>query len=260
MRNHVLASLVGHLAVLLGGHFLALQVERDPPAMDAISVSLATLPDPTPPTPEPEPEPEPVPLPPAETSTAPPALQADPAPPEAADPAPDLVPPDPDLPAPPVEEDPVPEEPEPEPEVDLPEPEPVVSPPREETPPDPDPGPVAETSMPRAGEEAVDAEHVVDIAAPEGVDDYYLALMRRKIGRRWQPTRAAARGRNVECVVSFRVGPAGDILAPTVSVSSGLSVFDRAALRAVIDSNPLPKPPPRFPAGFPIEFVFSYRP
>jgi len=258
VRNYVLASLVGHLGVLLGGHFLALQVQQEPPALDAISVSLATLPDPTPPTPEPEPTP--IPEPPAETSTAPPELTTEPAPPEPAEAAPDLVPPDPDLPAPPVEEDPAPETPDPEPEVDLPEPEPVVSPPVEESPPAEDLGPTVETTMPRAGEESVDAEHAVDVAAPEGVDDYYLALMRRKIGRRWQPTRAAARGRNVECVIAFRVGPAGDILAPAVAVSSGLSVFDRAALRAVIDSNPLPKPPPRFPAGFPIEFVFSYRP
>ena len=254
MRNYILASLVGHLAVLLMGNWLAMHVVEDPPAFDAISVSLATLPELA--SPEPEPEPEPIPDPPTETKVPTPRLDPDPVPPSAVEPEPDLVPPDPALPEPPRKKEPVVEKVEPAAQVEaLPEPEPVAPAPRK-----PEPTVEAPTELPRAGAEQVDTEHAVDIAAPEGVDDYYLTLLKRKIGRRWQPTRAAARGRAVECVVAFRIGPAGDILAPTVSVSSGLSVFDRAALRAVIESNPLPNPPPRFPAGFPIEFIFSYRP
>jgi protein TonB len=99
-------------------------------------------------------------------------------------------------------------------------------------------------------------------ATEEGVDDFYLGLVQRKIGRRWQPSAASARGQaGVSTVVTFRIGPEGEVIAPIVRESSGLSVFDRQALRAVVDSAPLPAPPPRFSrSGLQIHFRFVYNP
>ena len=100
----------------------------------------------------------------------------------------------------------------------------------------------------------------VQATAAEGIDDTYLKLVQQKIGRRWRPTDAATRGlREVSCVVSFRIGPGGEVIAPTVSASSGLSVFDRRALAAVERSAPLPPPPSRFGNyGLEIDFRFNY--
>ena len=83
---------------------------------------------------------------------------------------------------------------------------------------------------------------------------------RAQHGSRWRPTDAGTRGlRDVSCVVSFRIGPAGDVIAPTVTRSSGLSVFDRSSLSAIVNSAPLPRPPARFGAtGLEIDFLFNY--
>jgi protein TonB len=232
------------------------------PEFDTIRVDLAQLdlpePESTPPKEaDPEPEPPPIPDPPREITARPPesspATQPDVPEPE---PEVDLVPPDPELPREPEP----PPEPEPEPEqeaLDLPEPE-VVKP---ETPEPPPPAP--EETMVESEPEAVSESASVQMSAPEGVDDYYLALVKRKIGRRWEPTAASARGRrDVKAVVAFRIGPGGEILQPTVVESSGLTVFDRQALRAVMSANPLPTPPPRLRGSglIPIRFTFIYNP
>ncbi len=85
--------------------------------------------------------------------------------------------------------------------------------------------------------------------------------MQSKIGRRWQPSAASTQGRAVlEAIVSFRIGANGEILEPTIFQASGLSVYDREALRAVVEANPLPPPPLRFrAAGLKIQFSFTYR-
>jgi protein TonB len=168
------------------------------------------------------------------------------------EPAVDLVPPETDLPRPP---EPVPEpKPQAPPEaLDLPEPEHV----KPQAPPAPPEEPMIDTEP-----EAMSESASVQMSAPEGVDDYYLGLVQRKIGRRWEPTEASVRGqRNVRAIVAFRIGPGGEILVPTVVESSGLSVFDRQALRAVMSANPLPTPPPRFRrTGLNIRFSFIYNP
>lgn len=95
-----------------------------------------------------------------------------------------------------------------------------------------------------------------------GAGDSYLGLVQSKIGRRWQPNAASTAGRPLlQSTVGFRIGARGEVLEPTIVESSGLSVFDREALRAVVDSHPLPPPPARFRAdGLNIQFTFTYRP
>jgi protein TonB len=94
-----------------------------------------------------------------------------------------------------------------------------------------------------------------------GAGDSYLGLVQSKIGRRWQPSAASTQGRAVlEAIVSFRISASGEIQEPTIFQASGLSVYDREALRAVVEANPLPPPPVRFrAAGLSIQFSFTYR-
>ncbi len=94
-----------------------------------------------------------------------------------------------------------------------------------------------------------------------GAGDSYLGLVQSKIGRRWQPSAASTQGRAVlEAIVSFRISASGEIQEPTIFQASGLSVYDREALRAVVEANPLPPPPARFrAAGLSIQFSFTYR-
>jgi len=94
-----------------------------------------------------------------------------------------------------------------------------------------------------------------------GAGDSYLGLVQSKIGRRWQPSAASTQGRAVlEAIVAFRISASGEIQEATIFQASGLSVYDREALRAVVEANPLPPPPARFrAAGLSIQFSFTYR-
>jgi protein TonB len=170
------------------------------------------------------------------------------------------------------------------------EPEPAIAqqpeaprpklPPVEEQKPEPGPKtspepvpPAQENSEPAAAqpEAAVDETAPQSISegtsmrmrAPQGVADYYFALLSRKISRRWETTQASGRGRReVETVIRFRVGPSGEIFDVEVASSSGLSVFDRQCLAAVQSANPLPAPPVQYVRGgnLPIELTFTFNP
>ncbi len=287
MRRYFLISFAGHLVVILGGGLLSQALVPSPPAMDSISVGLAVAPaqamdtvestpapepDPTPappveperpvsdPVPDPapdEPEPEPFeptppesdlppPPPPAEIERPERVLSPD-APPEEPELEPrEIVPPDPDLPPPPLSGQ------------DLPEPEPVQ--PRAQTRGDDLTAEDTTETPPTAPKEELGGGAAVQAStAASELEDGYLVRVQRKIGRRWQPTPASALGQSyVSTVVSFRIRPDGRVEGPTVSESSGLTVFDRQALRAVIDASPLPPLPPRYPDGVHINFRFEY--
>ena len=287
MRRYFLISFVGHVAVILGGGLLSQALVPSPPDMDAISVGLTVAPAQAMQSieTEPEPEPEPIPAPPTEidrpaaepvpdpapaepepenfeplppeTDLPPPpppaeierperVLSPDAPPEEPATEAREIVPPDPDLPPPPLAGQ------------DLPEPEPVQ--PRAQTrgndPTGDDP---AEVPPAAPKEELGGGAAVQASSAASELEDGYLVRVQRKIGRRWQPTPASALGQSyVSTVVSFRIRPDGGVEGPAVSESSGLTVFDRQALRAVIDASPLPPLPPRYPDGVHINFRFEY--
>jgi TonB family protein len=165
----------------------------------------------------------------------------------------------PDLPEPTVPDFELPREADPVPQVqpedlDFPEPAAVqASRPEVESPP-------AEAPVSSAEPEEVSEGAVVQASASEGIEDFYLSRVQMKIGRGWRPTDVGTRGaREVTCVVSFRIGPQGAVIAPTVTQSSGFSVFDRRALAAIEAAAPLPPPPARFgDAGVEIDFRFSY--
>ncbi len=261
MQRALTVSLLAHAVFLLVVSLASSAFRSAPPAMQAVHVDLSTLvqseplvSEPIPETPVPEPVPAPLPDPPAETPLRAPDLPPDEAPPESAEQEwPALRPPEPGLPRAPLP----PEAPESSPagveDVDFPDPESVVPPPA--------PEPAVAPTVEAAAEEVV-AGGTVQASATEGVEDAYLRLVQQKIGRRWEVVPAYARGRShVETVISFRIGADGRVLDPTVKVSSGLSVFDRQAQRAVLDASPLPRPPARFgDEGIRINFSFVYNP
>jgi TonB family protein len=267
-RKFVLGSLAGHVGVTLLFSMLGAALLSPPPPLQLVKVNLQTLelprevtPEAPPPIaepvrsePEPEPvveQPEPLPAPPEEVRAARPESE-----PEVQPAVVEEVPVTPEPTAPefelPREANPVPQvEPE---DVDFPEPAAVqASRPEAESPPAEAPASVAEP-------EEVSEGAVVQASASEGIEDFYLSRVQMKIGRGWRPTDVGTRGaRAVSCVVSFRIGPQGAVIAPTVIESSGFSVFDRRALAAVEGAAPLPPPPSRFgDAGVEINFRFSY--
>ena len=71
---------------------------------------------------------------------------------------------------------------------------------------------------------------------------YYLRLMIGKISRNWRNP-YSGRGDKVRATIYFQVLRDGTIIGPRVEKSSGAPTFDRAALRAVMVSNPLPPQP-----------------
>lgn len=247
----LLWSATAHLGVLLLIWLGSLLAPVQAPSFSSMQVDLSALE---------------LPAPAEEVAPAEPVEEAAPdIPPEPAEK--EALPADPAVESRPEASDPAPE-PMPQGEAELPrEPEPV----REPAPVEPAPAeaakpPAPAETTPPAPEAAPPTTEVGDGAlvgarADGGVEDYYLALVEQKIGRRWRPTRASLAGRpELSAVVRFRVGLNGEVVGASLEDASGLGVFDRQALRAVLDAAPLPKPPARHAAGLEIRFHFHYAP
>jgi protein TonB len=88
---------------------------------------------------------------------------------------------------------------------------------------------------------------------------YYLMLIRTKVAQSWAPPAGLETGRPVQCVVFFHVARGGSVSAIRLETGSGVEFFDRAALRAVSLSDPLPPLPLGFPGSdLGIHFGFEY--
>ncbi len=88
---------------------------------------------------------------------------------------------------------------------------------------------------------------------------YYLRLMVDKVSRNWRNP-YAGQDEVVLCTVFFRIQRDGSIADERVEKSSGSASFDRAALRAVIMSSPLPPLPPDFRENrLTVHLDFEYR-
>jgi len=89
---------------------------------------------------------------------------------------------------------------------------------------------------------------------------YYLRLMVDKISRNWiNPY--SGREESVVATVFFRVGRDGTVSDARVETSSGVASFDRAALRAVYSSNPLPPLPADYnEPQLTVHLDFEYKP
>jgi protein TonB len=89
---------------------------------------------------------------------------------------------------------------------------------------------------------------------------YYLRLIQSKIGERWTPPRAAASG-GERVVVLFEIQRDGQIREPSVERSSGNTLYDQSALRAVMEASPFPPLPPEFKASsLRVHFGFEFQP
>jgi protein TonB len=170
---------------------------------------------------------------------------------------------------PPREEIEEPPEPEPEPEITPapPEPEPEEKPPpkppREEThkaikvP--PEPPSASEPSEREVRERSLSGS--IEVDAPDFPFHYYLSSIRRKIQARWRPIPPGGATDPQVVVVYFRIERNGTITAARVETASGHALYDRAGLRAVMESAPFPP----LPAGFRdselgVHFSFEYVP
>ncbi len=88
---------------------------------------------------------------------------------------------------------------------------------------------------------------------------YYLMLIRNKVAQGWTPPAGLETGRPVRAVVYFRVSRSGGVSAVRLETASGVEFFDRASLRAVTLSDPLPPLPLGFPGShLGIHFGFEY--
>ncbi|MFH1784093.1 MAG: TonB family protein [bacterium] len=72
---------------------------------------------------------------------------------------------------------------------------------------------------------------------------YYLEIIRNKINNNWQPQKGIG---HKEAVAFFKIARDGSVRELSIEKSSGISFFDRSALRAVMESEPFPP----LPAGF----------
>ena len=88
---------------------------------------------------------------------------------------------------------------------------------------------------------------------------WYLRLMTDKISRNWRnPYRGEEE--SVLCTIYFRTLRDGTVTGLRLEKSSGISVFDRAALRAVMSSSPLPQLPPDYAEShLTVHLDFEYR-
>ena len=87
---------------------------------------------------------------------------------------------------------------------------------------------------------------------------YYRVAMRNKISSQWSPPRAST---ELVCTVHFRIVRSGAVVGPRLVASSGLPFFDHTALRAVVESSPLPPLPAEFPGDVVgVSFEFAYTP
>jgi protein TonB len=75
---------------------------------------------------------------------------------------------------------------------------------------------------------------------------YYLEIVKERISGNWSPPPVAGRTDGVVSTVYFKIGRDGQLGDIEIEKTSEFDLFDRAALRAVSSSSPLPP----LPAGF----------
>lgn len=87
---------------------------------------------------------------------------------------------------------------------------------------------------------------------------YYFVQAFGKIQRNWSNPVAA--NQPLSCVIYFKIIRSGTIIDPEVENTSGVPAFDRACLRAVVSSSPLPQLPTDFRddiIGIHLEFPYQ---
>ncbi len=98
----------------------------------------------------------------------------------------------------------------------------------------------------------------VQVEGKNFTDDFYLNLIITKIANNWlNPLRG---GRKISAVIYFRIQRDGTVTDVKVEKSSGNTLFDQSALRAVMASSPLPALPESYTGDFlGVHFMFEHR-
>lgn len=131
---------------------------------------------------------------------------------------------------------------------------PAETTPPAETPPEPQPA-VPYTAIGNAG-----LSGAVSVDGPPFEFSYYLQLIRSRVGQAWAPPAGlVSGGQPIRAVVRFRIARNGAIRGLSMESASGVEFFDRAALRAVQLSDPMPPLPMGYPGtDLGVHFGFEY--
>lgn len=163
--------------------------------------------------------------------------------------------------------EPVPEPPPPEPEPEprhVPEPEPkdVEVEPEAEAEPPPEPEQKVQESEP-ADQKTVVTDTIGEEPTISSTDEpfpfgWYLRIVKQQITRHWNPPLVGMRDVTERtCAVHFVIERGGGVTRATIVSSSGITLLDRAGLRAVQAAHPLPPLPREFGSrSLGITFVF----
>ncbi len=89
---------------------------------------------------------------------------------------------------------------------------------------------------------------------------WYLTRIEALVDRNWNPRQMGFRGDRISCTVHFEVSRAGTISGVALTSSSGIGVFDREALRAVMATRLPPLPPQYGGASLGVSFIFNLEP
>ncbi len=88
---------------------------------------------------------------------------------------------------------------------------------------------------------------------------WYAEIVRKIIARNWM-TNGLAGSQAAQAIVTFTIMRDGSIRDARIAQSSGNPAIDNSALRAVLNSNPLPALPPQYnDSSAPAEFTFDLR-
>jgi TonB family protein len=117
----------------------------------------------------------------------------------------------------------------------------------------------AAAALPYAPVEAAGLRGQVAVDAADFEFTYYLLQIRNRIAGNWTPPAGLTTGHPVHAVVVFRIGRGGDVTGIQIEERSNVDYFDRAAIRAVTISAPLP-PLPLGYSGYDlgVHFGFEY--
>jgi TonB family protein len=87
----------------------------------------------------------------------------------------------------------------------------------------------------------------VSVDNPDFQFTYYIVIIQNKIASNWNPPFAGGKtDRGPKTLVHFRILRNGQVRDVRVESSSGASLLDQSAVRAISMSNPLPPLPQRF--------------
>jgi colicin import membrane protein len=136
-----------------------------------------------------------------------------------------------------------------------PKPEPEPEPPPPEKP------RVSTPALPSAAMGSPGLRGDVALDASDFEFTYYLILVRNQIAQNWTPPAGLGATPGLRSVVYFRIHRDGSVSPPQLETPSTVSFFDRAAMRAVTLSDPLPP----LPLGYPgrdlgVHFGFEFTP